>query len=379
MPPESNVLPPVATPTIAQVLGEFLAEQAQRLEPATFSRCRSIIGVLMVHLNNYGEGLSKAERALFETRRKAEGDERREFCQTFGPVHIMGNLASFLCRFMIRKAIMACPGSERAARTVARKLSKWLAVKGYISKDDAAQGIEEIGRDAPPLPAAERVASSLAKAGGVFFDPRDVPGEDYVEFDHYTITRIEPGRLWLAGLSRSESAVGPVTVPRRATALLQVGWQIGCALARLRGTWRPVEVGNVRPPESSAAARAEHGDGVPRSRAPYGPHRRTGGDGGMEPNTCPMRARYKGTMIAITDGAAWLLKRTLLDEAARHFETCDRCWAELDAMMCDAIEGLKPPLEGLAAQMAEFLRRRVMIHSLSCLVRGRPSPGLSLN
>ncbi len=41
--------------------------------------------------------------------------------------------------------------------------------------------------------------------------------------------------------------VGPVPVPREVTELLAVGWSISCALGRIRGKWRILEVANVYP------------------------------------------------------------------------------------------------------------------------------------
>jgi len=57
------------------------------------------------------------------------------------------NLSYFLNFFMIRKGMMAGAELKRAAGTVTKRLSKWLADKGYIQEEDAAQGAEE-GADA---------------------------------------------------------------------------------------------------------------------------------------------------------------------------------------------------------------------------------------
>ena len=245
---EDAALPPIASPTIEQVFDEFLAEQAQRLKPKTFSRYCNIIELLTIHLDNYGyEGLPKEETALFEKHFNAKGDEHREFCQLFGPDHIVPNLGFFLSYFMIRKVMMAGPGLKQAAGTVTKKLSKWLAEKGYIGEEDARDGAERGAEAARLLPMADRAAQILAEAGDMFFDPSDLPDKDYMEFDHYTITKMEPGKLWLEGFVSGEGVVGPIAVPRKATDLLQVDWDISCALARLRGRWRLVEVANVYP------------------------------------------------------------------------------------------------------------------------------------
>lgn len=248
MAPDAGGLPPIASPTIEQVFEEFLAEQEQRLAPKTLSRYQSVIELLTASLDNYGyEGLSKEERALFEKHFNAKGDEHREFCQLFGPGHIIPNLGFFLGYFMIRKVMMAGPGMKQAAGTVTKKLSKWLAEKGYVSEGEATDGAERGAEAARLLPSAERAAQILAEAGDFFFDASDLPDEDYMEFDHYTITRVEPGKLWLECFGSVEGVVGPIAVPRKATDLLQKGWDISCALARLCGKWRLVEVANVYP------------------------------------------------------------------------------------------------------------------------------------
>jgi len=248
MAPNERSLPTIASPTIEQVFDEFLAEQEQRLKPTTFSRYRSVIQLLTIHLNNYGyEGLAEEESGLFEKHFNAEGDEHREFCQVFGPDHIVSSLGSFLNYFMVRKVMMAGVGLMRAAGTVTKKLSKWLAEKGYIGEVAAARGAERGAEAARDLPAAERAAQILAEAGEFFFDPDDLPDEDYIDFDHFTITRMEPGKLWLEHFVTGEGVIGPIAVPKKATDLLQVDWEISCALARLRGKWRLVEVANVYP------------------------------------------------------------------------------------------------------------------------------------
>ena len=73
-------------------------------------------------------------------------------------------------------------------------------------------------------------------------------GDDFLEFDHRTIAKVEAGRLWLEGFERgTRRAYGPILVPAAATKLLCKGWDLSCALGRVDGTWRIVEVANVYP------------------------------------------------------------------------------------------------------------------------------------
>ena len=50
-----------------------------------------------------------------------------------------------------------------------------------------------------------------------------------------------------AGVLFFEGGIGPLRVPPTISALAQVGWGVTITLARLRGTWRVLEVGNVYP------------------------------------------------------------------------------------------------------------------------------------
>jgi hypothetical protein len=235
--------------TIDRVLGEFLEEQRARRAPRTVARYEDVLGLLRSHLNGYAhEGLSKAEAALFERHFNAEGDEHREFCQLFGPEKIVENLGSFLGYFMIRK-VVAGPDLKRAAGTVTRALSKWLAAKGYVSEDDAREGTERGAQASRDLPAAERAADILRDAAArLGVDQADLPDEDYVDFDHFTIARVEPGRLWLEIREGGKRRLcGPIPIPRSAAKLLREGWDLSCSLGRVRGTWRIVEMANVYP------------------------------------------------------------------------------------------------------------------------------------
>ncbi|HEY7319233.1 MAG TPA: hypothetical protein VIE89_16835 [Candidatus Binatia bacterium] len=248
MAPKTVRLPVPANPNIEQVLQEFLAEQKIRLKPATFSNYESVIDLFRSHLNGYAyDGLSRAEAALFEKHYNAKGKEHREFCEIFGPDKIVDGFSGFLGYFMVRK-VLAGEELKRAAGTVTKKLSKWLAEKGYTSRKVALEGFEEGAAAARNLPRAERAARLLYDAANrVTVDPNTLSDEDYQDFDHYTIVKIEPGELWMESFTGGGELIGPVRVPEKATALLRAGWNISCSLGRTRGQWRLLEMGNVYP------------------------------------------------------------------------------------------------------------------------------------
>lgn len=239
----------IAEPTIEQVLEEFLSEQSKILKPKTASGYRDVIRLFEDCMNGYAhQSLSKAESALFEKHYNSEGQEHKEFCQLFGPDKIAENTGEFLGYFLIRK-VMAGGDFKRLAGTVIKKLSKWLAEKAYISKEDAVMAEEDGVSAARDLPKAEKAGTILYHAAeNVVFDPDKLDDDDYHDFDHYTIEKVEPEKLWLEVYTeKGKASVGPITVPKEATSLLQKGWDISCAIARIRGKWRIVEVANVYP------------------------------------------------------------------------------------------------------------------------------------
>lgn len=236
----------IAEPTIEKVFEDFLIEQKKRLKPKTIAGYEEIIGLLTHHLDGYGhQWLSRKETSLFEKYYNAEGKEQREFCQIFGPDKIVDNLGEFLGYFMIRK-VMAGGETLRLSGTVTKKLCKWLAQMGYISEEEAIEGAEDGADAARDLPIAERAVTILyAATREAFLNHDEVSDEDYLDFDHFTITKVEAGKLWLE-VGGAESA-GPVIVPKEATELLREDWNISCSLARVKGKWRMVEVANIYP------------------------------------------------------------------------------------------------------------------------------------
>jgi len=242
-------IPLPAEPDIRRVLEEFLEEQRKRLAPRTLARYEAVLDLLRSHLNGYAhECLSAPEAARFERSYNAEGEEHREFCDLFGPDKIVENVDSFLGYFMIRKVI-AGEDFLRAAGTVTKKLSKWLAAKRYVSLEAGGEATETSAAAARDLPRAERAAQILQEAANrLAIDTAKLADDDYLEFDHFTIARVEPGRLWLEVLRDGRMREhGPIPAPEPATRWLRPGWIISCSLGRVRKSWRLLEVANVYP------------------------------------------------------------------------------------------------------------------------------------
>ena len=232
----------IAKPTIAEVLEQFLAEQRPRVAARRFGRYEYVIELLQHSLNGSAyQSLDKTESALFDRLFDATGAEHRDFCQVFGPDHILPNVREFLGYFMVRKVI-AGKETRRAAGVVTKKLARWLAEKGYATPEDAAGGMERGGAAARDLPKAEELASLLRE----FAEDQERGDEDDEIEDHFTLTRVEPGKLWLEGMLDGRK-VGPVTVPAEISRRCRLGWSISGAVGRVGKRWRLVEAWNVYP------------------------------------------------------------------------------------------------------------------------------------
>jgi hypothetical protein len=87
--------------SIDRALGEFLAEQQQRLAARTLRTYTDVVGLLRNCLNGYGyQSLDPGERHRWE---HAFEDNEDAFVHLFGPEKINENLGEFLGYFMIRK------------------------------------------------------------------------------------------------------------------------------------------------------------------------------------------------------------------------------------------------------------------------------------
>jgi len=229
--------------TIEDVFEEFLEEQAKRLKPAGLRKYKDIIDLLRSSLNGYAyQSLDPEEASLFDRLYGARGDAHREFCEIFGPEKICENVGEFLGYFMVRK-VMCGKDLKQAAGTVTQKLGRWLAEKGYIAAEDAAEVVGRGTTATRDLPAAEELARMLAH----YTDSMPVDTEDVIE-DHFLVTAVEPGKLHLSSFIDDDVMVVPV--PRCIRCIsdaCQAGWSISGAVGRKGKRWHLLEVWNVYP------------------------------------------------------------------------------------------------------------------------------------
>ncbi len=233
--------PITANPTISEVLAAYLADENARLATKTYGLYADVIDLLQHSLNGYAaDSLNKDEYELWEQLFNAEGDRHREFCEIFGPEHVLPHMGEFLNYFMVRK-VMAGQDLLRASGTVTKKLAKWLADKGYATAEEVEDAVERGVDAARDLPRAEKLGAVLYEFTSSKYSPKDTDIEDRFE-----IKRVEPGKIWLEGFDDGR-LLGPIAVPAQATKLCLVGWTISGAVRETGKKWVLVEAWNVYP------------------------------------------------------------------------------------------------------------------------------------
>ncbi len=233
--------PAIAEPTISAVLSAYLADEERRLAAKTYRQYADVIELLQHSLNGYGpNSLDADDHKNWEARYNAPDGREREFCEIFGPEHILPNVGEFLGYFMIRK-VMAGGDLRRAAGAVVKELAIWLGEREYAGADQVGDSVERGSDAARDLPRAEKLTTLLYKHTAGKYAPMDSDIEDQL-----LITRVEPGKLWLEGFDADET-IGPIALPKAATKLCQVGWTISGVVRKTGNKWLLVEAWNVYP------------------------------------------------------------------------------------------------------------------------------------
>ena len=91
---------------------------------------------------------------------------------------------------MIRK-VMAGQDLKRAAGTVTKKLSTWLAAQGHVAENEAQEGADLGAEAARDLPKAERAARILYDATTDLALGSNDLSDNFLKFDHLTTRRPE--------------------------------------------------------------------------------------------------------------------------------------------------------------------------------------------
>jgi hypothetical protein len=230
--------------TIRDALKEFLATTGEG-NRHSMSSPFMIIDLFGRYLDDYGhEDLNEFEQARFTK----EWSEDNRFCDIFGPDHLRPfHINFFLSTFVIR-TVMGTKGFLKACGPLMEKLASWLLEKEYWDEDAMRYYRELVGDD---------VGSDLVDCdtlGMALHDyvenhpiepPEDLPDNDYFD-DQFTIKKVEPGKLHLEGLLEGDENM-VLSLPRTITKKVKVGWSITMEIARIKGKWHILGVGNVYP------------------------------------------------------------------------------------------------------------------------------------
>lgn len=230
--------------TIGETLQQFLEESGQGNTGSTASPS-AVIRVFESYLDGWAhEDLNPFERQRFE---QEYGKDKR-FCDIFDAGHIKPHhLNAMVGHHAIRHG-PSTKGFLKAVGPVMQKLASWLSEKGFWTEEDRRWYGELVG-DKPgrDLPDCEQFAHVLfqyverhpANA------PEDLPDGDYHN-DQFTIGKVEPGMLYLDALLDGDDPI-ILALPKPVTAKAKAGWSMMLELARVRGAWRILGVGNVYP------------------------------------------------------------------------------------------------------------------------------------
>jgi hypothetical protein len=204
----------------------------------TFRKYEDIVYFFKESMNGYAyQGLDLEEGELFNHFYNLKGENRREFCDVFGTEKILENVSEFLNYFMIRKVIC---GKEllKAAGTVIKRLTKWLAEHGHVDTEMTEVYADEAGEASKNLPVMEELSYLLWRYAA---DQEEVDFEETAE-GYFDVRIVENDRLHLVGMHDRTLVV---KLPEEITSKCKPGWSIHLELGKTKDGWKILEVGEV--------------------------------------------------------------------------------------------------------------------------------------
>ena len=236
-----------SVPTIQCVLSEFAEDRDSNLKPEEHRAYRRVLFFLELCINNYGHrNLDASERAFCEKNYRARGRAQRHFFEMFGPEKLLPEL-DFFARVYVKRDVFTSERIETKAPHVVDDLKRWLVERDYVTRAEL-EASQRICSMRTKLRVRARKAAQLLEERSVTVDPAFFKEHDYIDTDDHPISRVDPGRFWLRVYRSAEpEEIGPLAAPVAATKTLRVGWNVCCALARVKGHWRIVAVDEIYP------------------------------------------------------------------------------------------------------------------------------------
>jgi hypothetical protein len=202
--------------TVEQALDAFLVAEQLRLSDRTLARYRNIITLFRIFLEN---------------------SEIQAAPGLHADVEMMPVLAEEFVNGFVGGRLQRGENTFRNASTVMRRLIRWLDDRMLEDHDPN----DPIDRTSTEVTAAVNLHKILSQHLGEQIPTHAVRHRR----DQFTVTRVEPGSLWLESTSVGGDEVGPVSVPSAVSSLCRAGWEIGCVVAKTFGGWRMIEVWSV--------------------------------------------------------------------------------------------------------------------------------------
>ena len=234
-------------PTIRNVLSEYAEERRCTLSPDEHRAYCRVLFFLELCINNYGHrNLADEERALCEHHYHARGDAQRHFFEVFGPAKLLLEL-DFFANIYVKRDVFTSERIENKALDVVDDLRSWLVARGFVTRAELTASRDVESQRTKLKFRANRAARLIAERA-VAVDPVLFADHDYIDTDDHPITRVDPGRFWLRVYRTADPEdIGPLVAPIDATKALEIGWNLSCALARVRGRWQIAGVEGIYP------------------------------------------------------------------------------------------------------------------------------------
>lgn len=211
------------TLTIEEALDEFLETQRSNLSASTYKRYRTVLFLFRVFLDHASDHPDEEPKAASAISLKSDARMLPALSEEFRSAFLPHRLHS-------------SPNMLRTAASVMRKFERWL--QDRMSAAAAEPTGKRPSREVSAAVQMHRVLAQHLTAQVPTHSARQTK-------DHFTVTRVEPGELWLEPVTTAGEIIGPVTVPRDVTRLCRVGWDIGGVVAKGFGGWRLLEVWSV--------------------------------------------------------------------------------------------------------------------------------------
>lgn len=220
--------------SIAGLISSFLRDQLGQVAPSTCRKYERALESVMIALDSYGYNNNPG--IDYDSVQEAG----KTFCEVATIEALLNYMKEFFGYFMPRK-MHASINEVSECRTALRRFLQWLSESDMIDPEAAQAYRRQVSRLA-----AEGIKA--ARVRWYEFAPVETPPHQVDETleDHFTITRVEPGKLWLEDMNNTGTP-GMVRAPRAFTDLCEPEMDLAAEIQRTGDRWYLVDVYNAYP------------------------------------------------------------------------------------------------------------------------------------